>query len=32
MDWDAKTPGAHVMMIGPAATVFEGEIELPDDL
>ena len=32
MDWDAKAPGAHVMMTGPAATVFEGEIELPDDL
>jgi len=32
MDWDARAPGAHVMMTGPAATVFEGEIELPDDL
>ena len=32
IDWDARTPGAHVMMSGPATTVFEGEIDLPDDL
>lgn len=32
IDWDGSTPGAHVMMTGPATTVFEGEIDLPDDL
>ena len=32
IDWDRSTPGAHVMMTGPVTTVFEGEIDLPDDL
>ncbi len=32
IDWDDKVPAAHVMMTGPATRVFEGEIDLPDDL
>ena len=29
ISWNAADPGAHVFMTGPAATVFEGEIEIP---
>ncbi|MFT4063426.1 diaminopimelate epimerase [Paraburkholderia sp.] len=30
--WDSTREGAPLLMAGPAATVFEGEIELADDL